>query len=277
MQYNNSKISKNFVITGASGSTGYGIAKHLVEKLDCNVLMCGRSKVKVNFKSKYKYIHGIDLLNPEHLEKLKSEAASYFSESFHIVNLTGTYNGQKPLVETPISELAEITDSIYKTVLYTAHTMLPLQIKRGGGHFIGISCNSTIYNYPFMVPFVGAKAAVNGLILSIAEEYGGNGINSNAFLCSTIYTKKEKRLKPNGDFKNWLKPWEIAEAIIWLVSNGTKINPKIKDIIHPRDHTIRHNQYGIYGNLIELHHKSETFRNQTYIERIGFDKSIPFE
>ena len=92
----------------------------------------------------------------------------------------------------------------------------------------------------------------------------------------------EKSLKPGGDFANWLKPHEIAEAALFLINANTEnLDLKtIKEIWHTKENitmvTTPDNKIGLNGNLIELYHKSETFHNMSYIQRIGFDKLIPF-
>lgn len=241
------KPSKNFVITGVSGYLGQEIARYLSEDQGCNVLGISRSKPDLKISGAFENLSGIDLLKPSSLKKMQSETKKAFQDSFNIVNAVGYFYAYETLLDTPLDEAKKIMDGSFTTVYNTAHTLLPLQIQNGGGHFISFSCCSTIYNYPKMTPFVASKSAINALVKQIANEYGDKNIISNAFLLTTLKTDTEKNMKPNGDYENWLELSEVAQKVHWLSQNPPFVQ----------------------GNLIKLYKHSKSFFGQAQSERIA--------
>lgn len=237
----------NYVITGANGPLGVAICKYLIEEKSCNVLCATRSMNPLQFEGTYKQISGIDLLQEESLERLAQETNSYFSESFNIINAVGHFkNGQQPFLETSLFEAELIFKSNFTAIYNTAFKLLPVQISKGGGHFIVFSCDSTNFNYPLMNPFISAKSALNSFIKSLANEFYRLGIIANAFALTTVRTELEIKTKPHGDFENWLDPEEVAQKIFELTNISTLIS----------------------GNIIKLYKHSDTFFGKSYYDRI---------
>lgn len=209
-------MSNNFVVTGTSGYLGQEISRYLAEEQGANVLGISRSAPKSKPGGNFRNFHTIDLLNFNHLKKLRSVTEKHFGdEPFNVVNAVGYFYAYETMLDTPLAEAHRIMDASYTTVYNTAHTLIQPMIDRGGGHFIVFSCLSTRYNYPKMTPFVASKSALNALVKQIANEYGHH-ITSNALMLTTLKTETEKTMKPNGDYDNWLELSEVAKTVYEL-------------------------------------------------------------
>lgn len=240
------KPSKNFVITGVNGYLGKEISNYLSKEHGCKVLGLSRSKSDIKIEGNFKHVWGVDLLNPNDLKKMRNITEKHFDEPFNIVNAVGYFYAYKLMLDTPLEEAHKIMNASYTTVYNTAHTLLPLQIQNGGGHFIVFSCASTKYNYPMMTPFVNSKMALNGLTKQIANEYGGQNIVSNAILLTTLKTETEKNMKPNGDYNNWLELSEVAKFV----------------------HYVSQLPKTVQGNLLEIKKYSPSFFGSGYNDRV---------
>jgi NAD(P)-dependent dehydrogenase (short-subunit alcohol dehydrogenase family) len=240
---------KNYLITGGNGFLGFEIAKSLIEDKNCNVFVTTRSKKEFNFKGKYTVLNDIDLLREKDVSKLSAAVDKYFEDSFTVLNCVGKYfkNGHESFLKISPEEAELIFKSNYQTVYNTAKSIIPIQIKKGGGHFIGFSCTSVKYNYPTMAAFSSAKAAMESLIKTIANEHYKDKIVSNAFQLSTLNTDFEKEIKPKGDFDNWLKSEELSNFIF----NFVGLKPSI-----------------ISGNVLHLYKHSDTFFSESFFNRI---------
>jgi len=244
----NETVKLNYLVTGANGALGRSIATHL-HNAGHRVLATSRYPKEGLYPTStdLEYLPGVDLMKTECLSTLKAKCEEFFVGAFHVINCAGYYEGQQGFTETTPLELEKIISSNFLSVMNTAHTLLPLQIERSGGHFIVFSCNSVHHNYPLMIPFTVAKAALESFIKSLSNEYYGQGIVTTAFRLATVNTEHERRMKPFGDHDHWLDPSRIAEYIFNFTAQPTGIQS---------------------GNVIDLFRHSDTYFKTSYFDRI---------
>jgi NAD(P)-dependent dehydrogenase (short-subunit alcohol dehydrogenase family) len=240
----------NYLVTGANGALGRAITLHL-HNAGYNVLATSRSAMKEEWpeSDRLHIIPSVDLMDRNSLMNLTKRCEEFFSGPFHVVNAVGRFfrDGHVPLLEVDIAEAQEIMASNFLSVQNTATYLLPLQIQRGGGHFVGFSCTSVKYRYPRMGAFSAAKSALETFMGCLANEHYQHGILSNVFQLSTIDTPYERSLKPDGDFAHWLEPNEIAKQVMQFTELPTMSS----------------------GNTIHLYKHSPTFFGSSFYERIS--------
>lgn len=235
----------NYLITAGNSPLGFEIAKYLSKE---NKVIVTTRRDTYDLLENVISICNIDLLKSQDLKRLSEQVSLNFEEPFTLINCSGNYqDGQEPFLETSIEKGDYIMQSNYTTVYNAIHTLLPIMIKNGGGNIISFSCHSVRYNYPWMLPFSAAKAALEALTVGLSNEFAKDNIVANTFSLSTVDTEHERQIKPYGDHKNWLKPQKIAVIIEDLVNS---------------------NSYYLNGNAIKLFKYSDSFFHQSYFERI---------
>src|SRR5262249_59101049 len=70
-----------------------------------------------------------------------------------------------------------------------------------------------------MGPYAASKAAVHRFTEALAAEHKGR-ITVNAVLPSTIDTAANRASMPKSDFSKWVTPQELANVILFLVSDA---------------------------------------------------------
>lgn len=240
----------NYLITGANSFLGKALIKHLSSDSTNKLLIVTRSLADFSEYNEYEniyYLNGIDLLDENCLSILANKCNEFFEGKLNTINCVGYYTGQEPFEKTSIAEAKRIFDSNFICVYNTANAIMPYIIKNNGGHFICFSCKSVKYRYPLMAPFSASKAALDCLVGSLANEFSKIGLVANSFSLSTLDTDFERKVKPFGDFDNWLKLEEVAIIIEKIITSDFDI---------------------MNGNTIDLFKYSESFFNKSYFDRI---------
>lgn len=240
----------NFLITGANSFLGRAIVKRLSQNPVNKLLLITRSAVEFdeyNNNENIFHLKNINLLEKKCLSILSEKCVTFFKGKLNTINCVGYYKGQEPFEKTTIQEAKKIFDSNFVCVYNTANAIIPYIKDNGGGHFICFSCKSVKYHYPLMAPFSASKAALDCLVGTLANEFSKYGFIANSFSLSTLDTDYERKIKPYGDFYNWLK----LEEIVTIIEN-----------------IVMSDFFLMNGNTIDLFKYSESFFNKSYFDRI---------
>lgn len=233
-----------FVITGAGSDIGAALARHLDVCADVDLVLVARRSRPPEVNARHLVLSGINLIDGAHLQRVANAVATT-SGSFTLVHCVGDFWEHKPLMYTDPAEIVAMIQSHYLTLALTVQTMLPLAIERKG-RFVAFSCNSVQYNYPDMVPFTSAKAAVEVFIKCIANEYSQYGVVANTLALPTILTDKVIKLKALGEHANYVTPDELAALICDTLSAAPQ---------------------AINGNTLKVFRHSRTFFEDGYFAR----------
>ncbi len=233
-----------YVITGANSFLGEAFVKILSEK-KYNVIAVSRSPISEKLADVY-YLEGINLLNKSDLGALKQHLND-FDKPFNVINPIGYFPGFNSIEEETLSSSSKVFDSNITALYNVAHSLLPIMVHNGSGHFVGFSSHTVYQHFPKNIAFTAAKAAVDSLIKGIANEYCQYNIYSNCFALATLLTDAEKELKPNGDFEGWLKVEDVCSTILSILETKQGI---------------------INGNTIHLYKYSNSYFGQSYYDRI---------
>jgi NAD(P)-dependent dehydrogenase (short-subunit alcohol dehydrogenase family) len=73
-----------------------------------------------------------------------------------------------------------------------------------------------------MGAYAASKAGVARLTEALAEELKDRGITVNAILPSIIDTPANRADMPKADFGKWVKPEQLADVIVFLLSDKSQ-------------------------------------------------------
>lgn len=242
----------SYVITGASSYLGREMARYF-QKKGGKIVLTSRSvshELENLQGDSVRYLPGLDLTNDSDLNQLQLETGKFLVDRFHVLNCIGYFPGYKSIEDTSDQEARDTLMSNVLTVFGTANRLLPLMVERGGGFFVGYSMHTAYQHYPYMGIFTAAKQALEGLIKGISNEYLEKGIHANVVSMATLLTETECRMKPHGDYDNWLEPINVCEIT---------------------DNLIEHSNGLVNGTVIHTYKYSDTYFGQSYIERIKRD------
>jgi NAD(P)-dependent dehydrogenase (short-subunit alcohol dehydrogenase family) len=159
----------------------------------------------------------LDIADADVAVQAMNQVAARFGGLDALVNIAGTFRW-----ETLEQGSLDTWDLLYRVNLRSAvsasRAALPHLLKRGSGRIVNIGAGAAAKAGAGMGAYAASKAGVARLTEALAEELKDRGITVNAILPSIIDTPANRADMPKADFSRWVKPQEIAEVIMFLLS-----------------------------------------------------------
>ena len=134
-----------------------------------------------------------------------------------LVNVAGAFRW-----ETVEGGSLDTWDLLYRVNLRTAvsasRAALPHLVARGGGSIVNVGAGAAAKAGAGMGAYAASKSGVARLTEALAEELKDRAITVNAVLPSIIDTPPNRADMPKADFDRWVKPEQLADVIVFLLS-----------------------------------------------------------
>ena len=246
--YNSSHMDlglKNRVAIVAASSQGIGRATAEAFAAEgCRVAMCARNAQRLQHAAEgIKKQHAaelfcaaLDVTDPNAVRDFVAETVSKFGGTDICVTNAGGPPA-KGFLATSLEDWRKAVDANFLSTVYFAHEVIPHMQRRKWGRIITITSITTKQPVTDLVLSNGVRAAVVGLVKSLANEFGKDGILVNNVGPGFTATDRLKELakaqaaksgKPEQEiFGAWAQdaplkrlgePREVAETIVWLAS-----------------------------------------------------------
>ncbi len=151
-----------------------------------------------------------------------------------LVNNAGILERQSDLVDMDPDRWRRVLDiNVIGSFLCAREAVKRMSTKTGGagGAIVNLSSRAADIGGPHeYVDYAAAKGAVDAMTIGLAKEVGDQGIRVNAVKPGLIYTDihaaggeagRVDRLKSNVPMQRGGYPAEVAEAILWLLSDAS--------------------------------------------------------
>jgi NAD(P)-dependent dehydrogenase (short-subunit alcohol dehydrogenase family) len=142
-----------------------------------------------------------------------------------LLNIVGVYAGGTDVVSMEESQWDSMMNVNLKSVFLCSKAVLPHMIKQNYGKIVSVSSWMAVEKgrRTRSGAYAVSKAGVVVLTETMAEEVKKYDINVNCVMPSTIDTPNNRRNFPKADFSKWVNPKNIAEVILFLVSDASKV------------------------------------------------------
>jgi NAD(P)-dependent dehydrogenase (short-subunit alcohol dehydrogenase family) len=208
---------KVIVITGALGALGRVVADEAIAK-GAKVAGLDHAQAQAPASATRFELGGVDLTDPAQATKAIDAAAKHFGKLDALINIAGGF-----AFETVADGDAKTWQRMFAMNVMTArnasHAALPHLARSGSGRIVNIGAMGALQAASGMGPYAASKAGVHRLTEALAAEWKGK-VTVNAVLPSTIDTEANRASMPKADFSKWVSPVELAEVILFLVSDA---------------------------------------------------------
>ena len=174
-------------------------------------------------------IHSLvaDLYDPVACEAIISAAFAKFGRIDGVVNVAGGTRPTEwmPLDLTPSESFRDTVQLNFGYVFTVCRDAAAEWIAREqGGVLVNVSSVSSLASAPWHGPYGAAKAAINSLTRTMANEWHEFGIRANAVLpgataSERVMTRVSTSNVVPGSETNFTEPVELANAIVFLLSD----------------------------------------------------------
>ena len=105
-----------------------------------------------------------------------------------------------------------------QTASNACRAAIPHLRRSAAGRIVNVGANGALKAGVGMGAYAASKAGVHALTQALAEELKADGVTVNAVLPSIIDTPANRADMPKADFAAWVRPEELAAAMLFLAS-----------------------------------------------------------
>jgi 3-oxoacyl-[acyl-carrier protein] reductase len=232
------------IVAGSSQGIGLAAANALAAE-GCRLGLCSRNSVnleavakKIRDEHKVEVLcQALDVRDPEAIHVFVESVASKFgSADICVTNAGGP--PAKGFLAASLEEWQKAVEQNFLSTVYFAREVIPHMQKKHWGRIITITSITTKQPVTDLVLSNAVRAAVVGLVKSLANEFGKDGILVNNVGPGYTATDRLKELararsarsgeSEKSIFEGWAvdsplkrvgEPREVADAIVWLASD----------------------------------------------------------
>jgi NAD(P)-dependent dehydrogenase (short-subunit alcohol dehydrogenase family) len=216
---------KVIIVTGAAGNVGSAVTRLLASRgakvaaVDTLGAPLTAMMQTLENPSRHLPIPEVDLTDPTACESLVAWVVRALGGLHGVATTVGGFAMSK-LAETSLDQWDAMFSLNVKTTWNIYRAAAPVLKAAGGGSLVGIGSVAGLHGSSQMAPYAATKSAVMRLTESLADELRPDRIRVNAVLPTTIDTPQNRAAMPSADTTRWVKPTEVAEAMLFLLSDA---------------------------------------------------------
>ena len=212
------------IVTGASRGIGRAISIALARE-NATVVLAARSiqqlqetAGQVTQAGGTAHIIHIELTDEQSIRNLVQVTSDKLGRLDILVNNAGVTHSA-PLEQTSTEDWQQCISINARAPFILCREALPLLKKSPAAHIINISSVVGIKGYPQQSAYTASKHAVRGMTMSLAEELRGTNIRVHLLCPGGVDTDMVDRVRPDIAKDDLIKPEEIAELVLYLVTH----------------------------------------------------------
>lgn len=208
---------KVVAITGALGALGSVVAETALER-GARVAGIDHAPSQAAATPDRIELGGVDLSDATAAKKAVDTAAAHFGRLDALVNIAGGFTFET-VADGDIKSWQRMYALNVLTALHTSRAAIPHLAASTAGRIVNIGAMGALQAGSGMGPYAASKAGVHRLTEALAAEHKGR-MTVNAVLPSIIDTAANRTSMPKADFSKWVRPEELAEVILFLISDA---------------------------------------------------------
>jgi NAD(P)-dependent dehydrogenase (short-subunit alcohol dehydrogenase family) len=215
---------KVVLITGARGNLGSAAARAFAAQgarlvlVDRNPGDCDALAAALSVPT---HCDAGDLGDVASVDGILTRASAAFGGVDALVHTVGGFTAGTPVHEASLDVLEQMWALNVRPVFVTAGRVAAHMVARGkGGRIVIVLARAALKGQKGSAAYTASKAAAQRIMESMALELRDHAIHVNGVMPSIIDTPRNRQDMPNADFDKWVTPEQVADALVWLTSDG---------------------------------------------------------
>ena len=212
------------IVTGASRGIGRAISVALAQETATIVLAARSIQELQNTAEQVKKAGGVahiihvELTEEQSIRNLVQVTGEKLGRLDVLVNNAGVTHSAE-LEQTSTDDWQRCISINARAPFILCREALPLLKKSQAAHIINIASVVGIKGYPLQSAYTASKHALRGMTISLAEELRGSNIRVHLLCPGGVDTDMVDRVRPDIAKDELIKPQEIAELALYLVTH----------------------------------------------------------
>jgi len=208
---------KVIIVTGASGALGSVVAEAALAR-GARVAGLDHAPSQIPATASRIELGGVDLSDANEAQKAIDAVVTHFGRLDALINIAGGFAFEAVAEGDPRTWQHMYALNVL-TALNASRAAIPHLAASASARIVNIGAIGALQAGAGMGAYAASKAGVHRLTEALAAEWKGK-ITVNAVLPSTIDTAANRASMPKADFAKWVTPQELAEVILFLVSDA---------------------------------------------------------
>ena len=208
------------IVTGGFGVLGHAVMEAALAAGAFVALPGREEKSKITEQQRLLVLGNVDLTDFAAVTQAFETVAARFGRIDGLANVAGGFRWQT-LADGGLDGWTEQFRMNLLTTATATKVALPY-LRASQGAIVNVASAPAKKAGAGMGAYAACKAGVLRVTESLAEEEKNAGVRVNAVLPTIIDTPRNRADMPKADFTRWVKPEEIAKAILFLLSSDAK-------------------------------------------------------
>ncbi len=221
-------IDRVAVITGATGQIGPVIARAFAASGARLALVSTSADelatlvARLEFPTSRVFTIPRDLMDEASAQAVADSVIERYGHVDILIHVVGGFRaGSLRELETDAWEY--MMNLNFRTARNAMKAFLPYLIGNGWGRIVTFSSLTVERPTANSAAYSAAKAALEALTLSVAQDVKDHGVTANVVVVKTIDTPEERVQQPAAKTTGWVRPEEIASLLLYLCSDDAAV------------------------------------------------------